>query len=100
MSRDPIRILIVEDDEALREALLDTALMAGLAATGAADGSAALARLKDERFDLVISDIQMAPMDGHALLREVQAVPAGLVVVAHDRVAQLLFGPHVLENAA
>ena len=27
MPRDPIRILIVEDDEALREALLDTALM-------------------------------------------------------------------------
>ncbi len=89
MSRDPIRILVVEDDEALREALLDTALMAGLAATGAADGSAALARLKDERFDLVISDIQMAPMDGHALLREIRAADRELPVVlmtAHESI--------------
>jgi len=89
MSRDPIRILIVEDDEALREALLDTALMAGLAAAGAADGSAALARLKDERFDLVISDIQMAPMDGHALLREIRAADRELPVVlmtAHESI--------------
>lgn len=89
MPRDPIRILIVEDDEALREALLDTALMAGLAASGAADGSAALARLKDERFDLVISDIQMAPMDGHALLREIRAADRELPVVlmtAHESI--------------
>ena len=89
MSHDPIRILVVEDDEALREALLDTALMAGLAATGAADGSAALARLKDERFDLVISDIQMAPMDGHALLREIRAADRELPVVlmtAHESI--------------
>ena len=42
MSTQSIHILIVEDDEALREALLDTAEMAGFEVTGAGDGSAAL----------------------------------------------------------
>ena len=38
MNSHPTQILIVEDDHALREALLDTASLAGFEATGAADG--------------------------------------------------------------
>jgi two-component system response regulator FlrC len=74
-------LLIVEDDRALREALLDTARLAGLRATGAADGRAALTALAAERFDLVISDIQMEPMDGHQLLREIRRQTRELPVV-------------------
>ena len=76
-----IKILIVEDDRALREALLDTAAIAGFTATGAADGRAALAALATNEFDLVISDIQMEPMDGHALLREIRSRDRALPVV-------------------
>ena len=75
------QILIVEDDHALREALLDTASLAGFEATGAADGRAALAALAHGRFDLVISDIQMEPMDGHHLLREIRSRHRDLPVV-------------------
>jgi len=81
MNSHPTRILIVEDDHALREALLDTASLAGFEATGASDGSAALAVLDDAQFDLVISDIQMEPMDGHALLREIRSRYRDLPVV-------------------
>jgi two-component system response regulator FlrC len=81
MSSQAIHILIVEDDEALRDALLDTAEMAGFEVTGAADGSAALALIAEHRYDLVISDIQMAPMDGHALLREIRRSDRELPVV-------------------
>lgn len=83
------RILIVEDDDALREALQDTAELAGLRAIGAADGHAALAALASSHFDLVISDIQMEPMGGHALLREIRARDRALPVVlmtAHESV--------------
>ena len=81
MTSHSTQILIVEDDHALREALLDTAALAGFDAIGAADGSAALAVLANEQFDLVISDIQMEPMDGHALLREIRSRYRDLPVV-------------------
>ncbi len=87
MNPNPTRILIVEDDDALRETLLDTAGYAGLDASGARDGSDALEQLGAQAFDLVISDIQMEPMDGHALLREIRGRDRELPVVlmtAHE----------------
>ena len=41
----------------------------------AADGSAALARMREKRYGLVISDWNMEPMTGYDLLREVRADP-------------------------
>ena len=42
----------------------------------AADGSAALAKLRSRRYGLAISDWNMEPMTGYDLLREVRADPA------------------------
>jgi two-component system, chemotaxis family, chemotaxis protein CheY len=42
----------------------------------AADGSAALARMREKRYGLVISDWNMEPMTGYELLKEVRADPA------------------------
>lgn len=81
MTTQTLRLLIVEDDDALREALIDTAEIAGLFAVGAADGTAALRQLEQQSFDLVISDIQMAPMDGHELLRNIRQRQRDLPVV-------------------
>jgi len=73
MSMNPnSNILIVEDDDALRAALCETAALAGYNALPAAHGNAALSVLADTDIDLVISDIQMKPLDGHALLREIR----------------------------
>ena len=68
----PLPILIVEDDEALREALVDTLGLAGYDVVEAADGEAALAQLERHRVGMVVSDVQMQPMDGHRLLLEVK----------------------------
>ncbi|MCZ6772539.1 MAG: sigma-54 dependent transcriptional regulator [Proteobacteria bacterium] len=81
MSGGNTNILIVEDDDALRDALIDTAVIAGLKASGAPHGRAALDALAHTHFDLVISDIQMDPMDGHALLREIRKRDRNLPVV-------------------
>ena len=66
-------ILVVEDDRDLREALCDTLALAGYQALAAADGHAALAMLERQQVGLVVSDVQMQPMDGHVLLREIKA---------------------------
>ncbi len=42
----------------------------------AADGSAALARMREKKYGLVISDWNMEPMTGYELLKEVRADPA------------------------
>jgi two-component system response regulator FlrC len=66
-------ILIVEDDRDLREALCDTLALAGYEPLSVADGLAALAALEKRRVGLVVTDVQMHPMDGHTLLREIKA---------------------------
>jgi two-component system response regulator FlrC len=66
-------ILIVEDDRDLREALCDTLGLAGYETLDASDGQAALAVLGKRKVGLVVTDVQMHPMDGHALLREIKS---------------------------
>ncbi len=68
----PLPILIAEDDSALREALTDTLELAGYEVIAAADGERALAELDRARVGMIVSDVQMKPMDGHALLAEVK----------------------------
>ena len=63
------RILLVEDDRALREALADTLALGGYDYLEAGNGEAALAILQRESVAMVVSDVNMPGMDGHALLR-------------------------------
>lgn len=75
------RVLIVEDDVALREALCDTLSLSGYQALGASDGVSALQMLADENICMVISDVQMKPMDGHLLLKRIKALHPEMPVV-------------------
>jgi two-component system response regulator FlrC len=65
-------VLIVEDDPALREALSDTLELAGYPICVAEEGGAALDLLQHRSVGIVISDVQMQPMDGHSLLRRIR----------------------------
>src|SRR5512135_1059654 len=58
------KILVVEDDAALREALTDTLELAGHRVVAAPDGETALSILGREVVDLVLSDVQMPGIDG------------------------------------
>lgn len=64
-------VLIVEDDAHLREALYDTLAGESLNVLMADSGQAALDILNKEDVGLVISDLQMQPMDGATLLRQI-----------------------------
>ncbi len=70
---NPLPILVVEDDASLREALMDTLELSGYAAHAAADGEQALAWMEKANPGLILSDVQMPGMDGHALLRTLKA---------------------------
>jgi len=81
---DSLKILVVEDDDALRDALLITLEAAGHRATGADSGAAALSALATaarEPFSMVVSDLRMDPMDGLTLLGEIRSRHPGLPVL-------------------
>lgn len=74
-------ILIVEDDPSLREALCDTLELAGYGVTSAGDGREALKVLEKTEVGLVVSDVQMRPMDGQELLVRIKSKYPSLPVL-------------------
>ncbi|MFT6285450.1 MAG: two-component system response regulator FlrC [Alcanivorax sp.] len=83
------RILVVEDDETLRDAMCDTIQYGGYQVASASNGVEALKTLESEVVDLVISDVEMDVMDGHTLLREVKSLRPELpfvLVTAHGSI--------------
>ena len=66
------RILVVDDDDGNREALVRRLEREGYDASGESDGEAGLARLCRETFDLVMLDIFMPGMDGLEVLSEMK----------------------------
>jgi len=84
-----IDVLIVEDDEQLREAICDTCEMAGYSVACAEHGQAALVRLAEYKFKLVISDVQMQPMDGVELLKKIKEKYSDLPVVVMTAYASI-----------
>jgi two-component system response regulator FlrC len=60
-------ILLVEDDRALREALGDTLELGGYSYRAVDSAESALLALEKEAFGLIVSDVNMPGMDGHAL---------------------------------
>ena len=74
-------VLVVEDDAALREALVDTLRAADLPALCASDAPAALQLLQSEEIALVISDVQMPGPNGYQLLSSIKRLRPDLPVV-------------------
>ncbi len=71
---EPARLLIAEDEEAVRAYLIRALVGAGYQVTAVADGRAALEAMQQERFDLLLTDIRMPRLDGIEL-----ALQAGLI---------------------
>ena len=69
-------ILAVDDSASMRQMVAFTLKGAGHQVTEAADGQAALDLAKRQKFDLVLSDVNMPRMDGITLARELRALPA------------------------
>ena len=75
------RILVVEDDPAILEALEEKLRMEGHAVVAAEDGEAALRALADEPFDLVVLDLMLPKLDGLTVLRRLRKRSASLPVL-------------------
>ena len=74
-------VLIVEDDANLREALFDTLSSEAQPVLTADSGPAALEIIDSALIGLVVSDLQMEPMDGATLLAKIRERHPGLPAV-------------------
>lgn len=68
----PHKILVVEDDAGLREALVDTLMLGGYECVECESGEEALLTLKTTKVAMVVSDVQMGGMSGLSLLRSIK----------------------------
>ncbi len=69
------RLLVVEDDESIRDMMEMVLDSEGYEVVTAADGSAALAYLDHERPDLILLDMKMPGMDGWEFARHYATLP-------------------------
>lgn len=67
-----LKVLIVEDDLGLREALCDTLSLANIGFVEAGSAEDALVSLEHTRVDMVVTDVNMPGMDGHQLLAQIK----------------------------
>lgn len=83
-------ILVVEDDNDLRELFCDTLIDNGFNTISAVDGADALRVLENTYVDLIITDIMMPEMDGYTLIEELRRsnnVTPVLVITAKSELA-------------
>lgn len=69
-------ILTVDDSPSLRMAIRIALTGAGYAVSEAGDGVEGLAKANADKFDLIITDLNMPNMDGLSMIRELRKSPA------------------------
>jgi DNA-binding NtrC family response regulator len=74
-------VLIVDDLVSIHEMLEAVIQPTGFATSFATDGEKALVRYKAEKYDLVLADIDMKPMDGITLLKQLKLYDPNAVVI-------------------
>lgn len=78
---DKSRILVVDDEEALRTVLSSELVSAGYDVNTASDGDEAIATVQNKKFDLVLLDIKMPKVDGFEVLKFIKKSSPALKVI-------------------
>jgi two-component system, OmpR family, response regulator MprA len=89
------RLLVVDDDSEVREALSRALKLEGFSVTLAADGAAALDAVRESTPDALILDVAMPGIDGLAVARALRAAEDRtpiLMLTARDAIADRVFG--------
>ena len=71
---DKMKILVVDDEELIRNVIKEYLLIEGYEVIEAGDGLAAINEVKKENIDLIIMDIMMPKMDGYQAIKEIKEI--------------------------
>jgi DNA-binding response OmpR family regulator len=72
--KQKLRILVVEDETAIRSGLIDVLVYHGYEADGAADGRDGLAKSLSGRYDLIILDVMLPHVSGFDICEAIRAI--------------------------
>ncbi|MGL6094530.1 MAG: sigma-54-dependent transcriptional regulator [Fimbriiglobus sp.] len=72
MADDAVRVLIIDDDKNLAAAIAESLERKGHACTTATTGKAGAAKLEADEFDVVLTDLRMADLDGLTIVKKVR----------------------------
>jgi len=76
-----MKILVVDDETKIADVLAERLRLRGFETTSVYEGTAALARLDQERFDGVVLDLRLPDIDGIEILRRIRRIDPALAVV-------------------
>ncbi len=75
MTTNPINVLVVDDEKAIREMIITALTRAGMAARGAKNGTTAWLKINDHKPDILLLDWMMPGISGPELTRRVRKTP-------------------------
>lgn len=78
---DKSRILVVDDEEALRTVLSNELAGEGYEVENASDGDEAISKVQNKKFDLLLLDIKMPRVDGFEVLRFIKKTYPAVKVI-------------------
>jgi two-component system response regulator RegX3 len=76
-----IRVLVVEDEEAIRTGLIDVLVFHGYEADSAATGPEGLEKALTGKFELILLDIMLPGMDGYTICDRIRAVDRNQAII-------------------
>ena len=89
------RILVVEDEDAIRDLVATALRFTGFPVSTVASGRDAIAEIRNERFDLLILDVNLPDIDGFEITRKIRADGNNVAVIfltARDDLGDLKTG--------
>jgi len=84
-----MRLLICDDEELIRDLIKDYADLEGYTCDLACDGSEALEKVEENKYDLIIMDIMMPNMDGYTCVKGIREICDTPVIMLSARVDEV-----------
>ncbi len=81
MAESPRRVLVVDDEESVRRALVRSLATNGFETREAADGQSAWELAASQRFDLIVTDIRIPGFDGLELAERIKQLNPAIAII-------------------
>lgn len=100
MTTRPISILVVDDEESVRDSLLNWFIEDGYRVECAENASKALKMVESESFDIILADIKMPGMDGLEMMRRIKQLKPDSVIIVMTAFATVDTAVKALKDGA